>query len=80
MVKCIIKYPSLISKERKIYIIFKSYFVYSLEYLNLNSNKIDRIRFPSLTPMDKTELFPTLRQLHISENHIPEVNVLLYYE
>ncbi|XP_011254453.1 tubulin-specific chaperone E isoform X1 [Camponotus floridanus] len=43
-----------------------------LEYLNLNSNKIDRIRFPSLTPMDKTELFPTLRQLHISENHISE--------
>ncbi|KYN44335.1 Tubulin-specific chaperone E [Trachymyrmex septentrionalis] len=41
-----------------------------LEYLNLNLNKIDRIRFPSST--DKTALFPILRQLHISENHISE--------
>lgn len=45
---------------------------YSLEYLNLNLNKIDRIRFSS-TPTDKTASFPTLRQLHISENHISEV-------
>ncbi|CAL1685652.1 unnamed protein product [Lasius platythorax] len=44
-----------------------------LECLNLNSNKIDRIRFPStLTFTDKTGLFPTLRQLNISENHISE--------
>ncbi|XP_012522074.1 tubulin-specific chaperone E isoform X2 [Monomorium pharaonis] len=43
-----------------------------LEYLNLNLNKIDRIRFPSSTSTDKTALFPMLRQLHISENHISE--------
>ncbi|EFN86898.1 tubulin-specific chaperone E [Harpegnathos saltator] len=43
-----------------------------LEYLNLNSNKIDGIRFPSSTSTDKTVLFPSLRQLHISENHISE--------
>ncbi|KAL6439102.1 hypothetical protein ACFW04_003814 [Cataglyphis niger] len=43
-----------------------------LEYLNLNSNKIDKIRFPSLTSMDKTGLFSSLRHLNISENHISE--------
>ncbi|XP_071641418.1 tubulin-specific chaperone E-like isoform X1 [Temnothorax longispinosus] len=43
-----------------------------LEYLNLNLNKIDRIRFPSSTSTDKTALFPMLRHLHISENHISE--------
>jgi len=45
----------------------------SLEYLNLNLNKIDRIKFPSSTSTDKTALFPMLHQLHISENHISEV-------
>ncbi|XP_070524067.1 tubulin-specific chaperone E-like isoform X2 [Cardiocondyla obscurior] len=43
-----------------------------LEYLNLNLNKINKIRFPLSTSTDKTALFPTLRQLHISENHISE--------
>ncbi|EGI66346.1 Tubulin-specific chaperone E [Acromyrmex echinatior] len=43
----------------------------SLEYLNLNLNKIDRIRFSS-TSTDKTASFPILRQLHISENLISE--------
>ncbi|XP_072755413.1 tubulin-specific chaperone E-like [Anoplolepis gracilipes] len=53
--------------------ILKLGFLPCLEYLNLNSNKIDKIRFPSsLISMDKTGLFPTLRQLHISENHISE--------
>lgn len=40
-----------------------------LEYLNLNSNKIDKIKFP--TSASKVA-FPALRQLHISENHISE--------
>lgn len=43
-----------------------------LEYLNLNSNKISRIRFPSGNPTTKTDLFPALRQLSISENNISE--------
>lgn len=29
--------------------------------------------------MDKTGLFPSLRHLNISENHISEVNVFLNY-
>ncbi|KAG7198222.1 hypothetical protein KM043_005629 [Ampulex compressa] len=44
----------------------------SLEYLNLNSNKISEIRFPSEKPTAKTTLFPALRHLHISENNISE--------
>lgn len=43
-----------------------------LECLNLNANKLERIRFPSNTSIGKTTLFPTLRQLHISENNISE--------
>ncbi|EZA50346.1 hypothetical protein DMN91_003520 [Ooceraea biroi] len=54
--------------------ILKLGFLPCLEYLNLNLNKLDNIRFPSptLTNDAKTALFPSLRQLHISENHISE--------
>ncbi|XP_015599649.1 tubulin-specific chaperone E isoform X2 [Cephus cinctus] len=44
----------------------------SLEYLNLNLNKINAIYFPTTHPMEKTNLFPALRQLHISKNNISE--------
>jgi len=62
-------------KKHKMYISYntKKNSFCSLEYLNLNLNKIDRIKFPSSTSTDKTALFPMLRQLHISENHISEV-------
>ncbi|XP_076276691.1 tubulin-specific chaperone E-like isoform X1 [Lasioglossum baleicum] len=43
-----------------------------LEYLNLNLNKIDKIRFPSVEPTAKTSAFPVLRQLHLSQNNISE--------
>ncbi|XP_015429023.1 PREDICTED: tubulin-specific chaperone E [Dufourea novaeangliae] len=43
-----------------------------LEYLNLNLNKIDKIRFPSTKPTAKTPAFPVLRQLHLSQNNISE--------
>ncbi|XP_053973268.1 tubulin-specific chaperone E isoform X1 [Hylaeus volcanicus] len=43
-----------------------------LEYLNLNLNKIDKIRFPSVEPTAKTPTFPALRQLHLSQNNISE--------
>lgn len=43
-----------------------------LEYLNLNSNKIDKIRFPTTEPIVKTTAFFNLRQLHISYNNISE--------
>ncbi|XP_029056552.2 tubulin-specific chaperone E isoform X1 [Osmia bicornis bicornis] len=43
-----------------------------LEYLNLNSNKIDKIRFPSVEPTAKTSAFFNLRQLHVSHNNISE--------
>ncbi|XP_076619863.1 glyoxalase 1 isoform X1 [Colletes latitarsis] len=43
-----------------------------LEYLNLNLNKIDKIRFPSVEPTAKTPAFPALRQLHLSQNNISE--------
>lgn len=48
-------------------------YLYSLEYLNLNSNKIDKIRFPTTEPIVKTTAFFNLRQLHISYNNISEV-------
>ncbi|XP_012277540.1 tubulin-specific chaperone E isoform X2 [Orussus abietinus] len=44
----------------------------SLEYLNLNSNKINKIHFPTNNPTEKTNLFPALKQLHISGNNISE--------
>lgn len=43
-----------------------------LEHLNLNSNKIDKIRFPTDEPTAKTSQFPSLRQLHVSQNNISE--------
>ncbi|CAK9804115.1 Tubulin-specific chaperone E [Anthophora quadrimaculata] len=43
-----------------------------LEYLNLNSNKIEKIRFPSVEPTAKTSAFPNLQQLHLSHNSISE--------
>ncbi|XP_012135137.2 glyoxalase 1 [Megachile rotundata] len=43
-----------------------------LEYLNLSSNKINKIRFPSVDSTGKTSAFPNLRQLHISQNNISE--------
>ncbi|XP_012175733.1 tubulin-specific chaperone E isoform X2 [Bombus affinis] len=43
-----------------------------LEYLNLNSNKIDKIRFLTVEPTAKTTAFFNLRQLHISQNNISE--------
>ncbi|XP_076761098.1 glyoxalase 1 isoform X1 [Xylocopa sonorina] len=43
-----------------------------LEYLNLNSNKIDKIRFPTSEPTAKTSAFFNLQQLHISQNNISE--------
>ncbi|XP_017879366.1 tubulin-specific chaperone E [Ceratina calcarata] len=43
-----------------------------LEYLNLNSNKIDKIRFPTDEPTAKTSVFPSLRQLHMSQNNVSE--------
>jgi hypothetical protein len=52
----------------------KIIFFHSLENLNLNLNKLDNIRFPPSTLTNaKTALFPSLRQLHISENHISKV-------
>ncbi|KAH0951299.1 hypothetical protein HN011_002077 [Eciton burchellii] len=51
--------------------ILKLGFLPRLENLNLNLNKLDNIRFPPSTLTNaKTALFPSLRQLHISENHI----------
>ncbi|XP_008544109.1 tubulin-specific chaperone E [Microplitis demolitor] len=44
----------------------------SLENLNLNSNKIQRIRFTCDNAMGKTKMFPALRQLHLSKNCINE--------
>lgn len=43
-----------------------------LEYFNLNSNKIDAVRFPSVELTAKTSAFSTLRQLHLSQNNISE--------
>lgn len=43
-----------------------------LEYLNLNSNRLDKIEFPSDKPTSKTTVFPALRQLHLCENNISE--------
>ncbi|KAL6265270.1 tubulin-specific chaperone E [Pogonomyrmex barbatus] len=43
-----------------------------LENLNVSSNKIDRIVFPSSASTHKTALFPKLYQLNISENNISE--------
>lgn len=53
-------------------------YLYSLEYLNLNSNKIDKIRFPTTESIVKTTAFFNLRQLHISYNNISEVKVNIY--
>lgn len=44
----------------------------SLEYLNINGNKIESIKFPTVKSSEKTSLFPALRQLHISENSISD--------
>ncbi|KAJ8678996.1 hypothetical protein QAD02_014783 [Eretmocerus hayati] len=38
--------------------------------LNVNSNRISSIRFPTKEPTDKTVLFPNLTQLHVSDNMI----------
>lgn len=50
---------------------------FSLENLNLNSNKIERIRFSCDDGEEKTKAFPKLRQLHLSKNSITEVS---FYE
>ncbi|KOC61278.1 Tubulin-specific chaperone E [Habropoda laboriosa] len=52
--------------------ILKLVLFYSLEYLNLNSNKIGKIRFPSVEPTAKTSAFFNLQQLHLSHNNISE--------
>ncbi|KAH0541049.1 tubulin-specific chaperone E [Cotesia glomerata] len=44
----------------------------SLENLNLNSNKIERVRFFCDDDEEKTKAFPKLRQLHLSKNCITE--------
>lgn len=54
--------------------ILKYFLIFSLKSLNLNCNKIDSIRFPTEEPTDKTDLFPALTQLHISENSISDVS------
>ncbi|XP_011503060.1 PREDICTED: tubulin-specific chaperone E [Ceratosolen solmsi marchali] len=43
-----------------------------LRSLNLNSNKIKVIRFPSKEATDKVDLFPSLIQFHISDNCIED--------
>ncbi|KAL7293924.1 hypothetical protein TKK_0012654 [Trichogramma kaykai] len=44
----------------------------SLRNLNVNSNQIEKIEFPTVNQTNKTELFPCLIQLHISNNNIAE--------
>ncbi|KAK0085825.1 hypothetical protein PV325_004352 [Microctonus aethiopoides] len=43
-----------------------------LEILNLNANRLDKIRLPSENATGKTYLFPALQQLHLSKNFISE--------
>ncbi|XP_066585761.1 tubulin-specific chaperone E [Prorops nasuta] len=43
-----------------------------LEYVNLNSNQIEKIYFPNINPSGKTEFFPALKRLHLCDNKISE--------
>lgn len=44
-----------------------------LEYLNLSSNEIDKIRIPTDEPTGKTQLFAGLKILNISKNNLSDV-------
>lgn len=52
-------------------------FLFRLEILNLNANRLDKIRLPSENATGKTYLFPALQQLHLSKNCISEVSIVI---
>lgn len=46
--------------------------IYTLEMLNISNTGVSEIIFPLENEQQKTELFPSLKQLHLSENNISD--------